>query len=257
VLDTLTGCGKNTEQTASFAAILGKCGSGRRNTTLHDPDSAYRMMTQINQFESLFKGQFAELSALGDGVRGMEQAGNTLTEVSADMAGEAIVAQVQAFVDQYNTWEDRFDDSVATGGVLDEVQAAEISLYELEQSMQSIFFGASEGFSGLSDLGITIDPVSRQATFDVARFQSALTENFTGVVNTLDEFGSNFSRSAELLNEPDNFIPRQLDNRSRAIDYIASHRTGLEQEFGSGDAAQPAGDVARALTAYNRTYGIG
>lgn len=250
----------NSEQTADFADILAAKGSALsadgRNSSLRDPESAFQMMTRINRFDVDFKAQYAELDAMGGSVAQLETRGRDLSDIDNDTASSEIVAQLQQFVADYNSWEDRFDDTVANGGVLDNVQAAEVSLYELEQSIKNIFNGAADGVRGLADLGITIDPVTHQASLDVGRLESVLASNKTGAVNAIDQFSENFAKSAELLNADNNFIQRALDNRSRAIDYIATNKSDLQQEFGTGAAAKPEGEVARALSAYNNAFNL-
>jgi hypothetical protein len=255
LIDTL-----GEDGTADFAGILGTKTAdlaGGRNLALKDPESAYKMMSQINGFDVSFKAQYAELAALGKEVEHMEAVGTALgDDIDASTANADIVARLQAFVDEYNAWEDRFDHTVEEGGVLDNVQAAEVALWELQESIKSIFNGAAEGVNGLGALGIEIDPVSKQAVLDVARLESMLASNKEGVVSAIDQFSANFAKSADLLNAEGNFIPNALDNRSRAIDYIADNRASLQEEFGTGDAAKPTGDIARALAAYESTFGI-
>ncbi len=253
--------GSKDDSSDSFADILEAKSSAAtltgRNMTLKDPESAYGMMTHINGLEVSFKAQFSELSEMGNSVEQMEEVGRSLSDIAPTTANADIAARLQAFIDQYNRWEDRFDDTVADGGVLDNVQAADVSLYELEQSVQNIFNGAADGVRGLSDLGIEINPVSKQATFDVAKLNAVLASNKSGVVNAIDEFSANFAKSADLLNADGNFIQNALDSRSRALDYVASNRESLQQEFGTGDAAQPEEAVAKALSAYESAFSIG
>jgi hypothetical protein len=83
-----------------------------------------------------------------------------------------------------------------------------------------------------------------------------LASNKSGAVNTIDEFSANFAKSADLLNSRGNFIPNALDNRGRAIQYISDNLGNLQTEFGTGDRAQPNGQVAKALAAYESTFGI-
>lgn len=266
LITTLMGAvsGENGEKAASFADILGDkaaaLATDGRNMSLFDPESGYRMMSRINQYEVDFKAQFAELDAMGDAIEHMEAVATQLADaVDTTTTNTDITAQLQSFIDQYNTWEDRFDDTVAQGGVLDNIQAAEISLYELEQSVSSLFHGAcgpNGGVSGLKDIGITIDPVTHQATLDVAQLNAALAANKAGVVAAVDEFGAHFAQSADLLNSAGNFIQNALDNRSRAIDYIADNKRSLQSEFGVGDAASSSGAAALALKAYNTTLGL-
>ena len=140
--------------------------------------------------------------------------------------------------------------------MLAETQAAQVSRYELDQSIKSIFNGANDGVHGLNDLGLTVDPETKLASLDVARLNTLLTSNRPGAVHALQEFSANFSKSASLLNSDGNFIPNRLNNLSRVIDYFAEHKTSLQAEFGTGDAAKPSGVVARALAAYNQNYGV-
>jgi len=254
LLDTLRGGESGTASFADiFAGQMDGLTAGGRNPALRDPESAYTMMSKINNFEVGFKAGYAELDALGAGVEELEGVAAGLGDIAA---GEDIAARLQEFVDRYNAWEDRFDDAVAEGGVLDNVQAAEIAFWELEQSIKSIFHGAAADVGGLAELGVTIDPATKQAVFDPARLQATLVSNPEGAASALREFGAHFAKSADLLNADGNFIPNQLDNYARAIGFIADNRTDLQAEFGTGDAARPAGEVARALAAYESMFAV-
>lgn len=247
-----------------FASILGAktadpvaaADSTGRNMSLRDPEAAFGMMTQINKLDVTFKAQFAELSQLGASVEQMEAVGEQLSDIDPSTDNAAIQAQLQDFVAQYNTYVERFTPGVQPGGLLDNVQAAEISLYELEQSIQNIFNGAADGLNGMSDLGISIDPVTHRASLDVAKLDNVLASNKSGAVNAIDAFSANFAKSADLLNAEGNFIPNSLDNRGRAIQYISDNISNLQSEFGAGNSAQPTGQVAKALAAYESAFGI-
>lgn len=247
-------------ETTDFAQILGMKTAENSSVGeaghLSDPDSAFRMMSQINEKEVLYKAQFAELSAMGNSVERLEMLGGHLSDIDMASGNTDIKLQLEEFVGQYNAWVARFAPVVETGGVLDDVQAAEISLYELEQSVKNIFNGAASGVDGLGDLGISIDAMNKRATLDTAKLTEVLASNKQGVVNAIDEFSANFIRSADLLNAADNFIPTQLDNRSRAIDYIADNKVSLQAEFGAGNSARPTDAVAKALAAYEQAFSI-
>lgn len=244
----------------SFADILaGKSSSldtSGRNTSLFDPESGYQMMSVINRSEVQFKAQYAELNTMGNELQRLESAGNQLNEVDLTTANDDIKKRFETFSADYNRWIDRFKPDIDTGGVLDNVQAAEFSLSTLEQSVKNIFIGANDGFNGLDDIGIDVDPVTKHITIDNAKLDSALGSNKQGVVHALDDFSANFAKAADLLNQPDNMIPRQLDNRSRALAFIAGNRGSLQAEFGAGDRPTATGQVATALAAYEKTFGI-
>jgi len=249
--------------TSDFAKILGmktdeanSNSSAGRNMALRDPEAAYDMMTQINEYAVTFKAQLSELTQLGDSVEQMEAAGEQLSDIDPATGNTAIQAQLLDFVNQYNTWIDRFSPVVEDGALLDNVQAAEISLYELEQSVTNMFNGAKDGLNGMTDLGISIDPVTHRAALDVTELDAVLASNKNGAVNTIDEFSANFAKSADLLNSNGNFIPNALDNRGRAIQFISDNISSLQTEFGTGDSAKPTGQVAKALAAYEQAYGI-
>jgi hypothetical protein len=225
-----------------------------RNLSLFDPESAYRMMTDINGRDATYKAQFAELSEMRSALAGMRQAGETLAAGVADPAADeaAVLAGINSFVDAYNAWVERFAGTVQSGGLLAGTQAAEVSLRALRQSIGDSFNGAAGGVRGMSAIGLTVDPATQRASLDVGRLQSALAGNRNGVVAAVGEFGRHFARSAELLVSENNFIPNRLDNLDRAIDFIADNRTSLQAEFGLGDPARPSPLVAKALAAYER-----
>lgn len=236
------------------SAGVGGPSSTGRNSALFDPESAYNMMSLIiNSSDALYKAQYSELSQMKTGVARMQAAGQGLGDITAAPADE-IQARLQHFVAQYNDWRQSFGPDVQQGALLAGTQAAQVSLYELEQSVENIFNGATDGIHGLGDLGITIDPETHLAALDTRQFQAALSTNPQGALNAVHEFGANFAKSAGLLNADNNFIPSQLDNLGRAIHYIADNEDALTQEFGTGDAAKPTGKEAQALAAYNRNY---
>ncbi len=226
-----------------------------RNMALADPESAYKMMTAINNKEVYYKAQFSELSQLQSHVSRMQDAGQKLGGIALSTGNDDIKSQLNDFVGQYNNWILRFGTDLRKDGLLADTQAAQISQYELEQSVKNRFFGINHGVHGLSDLGITIDPHTRLASLDSAKLDALLATNQPGVVNAVQEFSANFAASAGLLNSDNNFIPRQLDNLNRAIHYIADNKDSLRKEFGTGDAAKPTGNVAQALAAYNQMHG--
>lgn len=238
---------------ANGNSVSGLSATGR-NSALFDPESAYKMMTVINKADVTWKAQFAELSEMKSYLAEMRQDGQRLGRIDAATDSDDIKSQLQIFAGQYNDWVRRFDPDMESGGVLAGTQAAQVSRVELEQSVEDIFNGAAAGLHGLRDLGFTIDPVSGLATLDTARLDSILASNKQGAVDTLREFGTHFARAAELLNSDGNFIPNRLGNLSRVIDYITDHKPALQAEFGLGDAARPSGEIARALSTYNRIY---
>ncbi len=231
----------------------GLSASGRK-LSLFDPESGYRMMSVINKDDVDYKAQFSELSAMKTAVAGLQQAGETLDNTSVALDNTAIKTQLQSFTDQYNAWIKRFDGTVKPNGVLAGTQAAEVSLNELEYSVENVFNGAKDGFHGLRDLGVTIDETSNLASFDATKLDQALATNRQGAVNTIDDFAANFSKSAELLNSTNNFIPNRLANLDRAINYIDQNKVSLQQEFGLGAPAQPSDPVAQALAAYQQIF---
>ena len=225
------------------------------NLSLFDPESAYSMMSVINSRDVIYKAQYSQLSEMTAAVADLQKAGQTLGAIDASADGASIQSRLQTFVGKYNEWIDRFDSTVKYGGLLAGTQAAEISLYELEQSVENVFNGAKDGFHGMRDLGVRIDPTTNLASIDLARLHSALTANPQGVANTIGEFSANFARSAELLISSNNFLPNRLANLDRAIDYIRENKPALQTEFGLGDPARPSPRVAAALAAYERIAG--
>ena len=257
-LDWLTGANGASSTASDPLALFGgsTLSASGYNTSLFDAQSAYTMMSVINSRDASYKAQYSELSAMQSAVAGLHDAGETLSGVSETMDNAAIKTQLQAFTAKYNDWIGRFDATVKNGGVLAGTQAAEVSLYELEQSVENPFNGASDGFRGLADLGLTIDESTNLATLDTSVLDAALASNKDGAVNTLQEFAVHFAKSAELLNSPNNFIPNRLDNLDRVIDYVADNRSSLQAEFGLGDPAKPSSEVAKALAAYDKIAAV-
>lgn len=237
------------------SATQGLSATGRK-LSLFDPESAYNMMSIINKDDVSYKAQFAELSEMKAAVAEMQAAGTTLGSIDASLDDAAIVSRMQEFVGKYNEWIKRFDGTVKSDGILAGTQAAEISLYELEQSIENPFNGAKDGFRGLSDLGLRIDEHSNLASLDTNALTSALANNRSGVLNAVHEFSANFAKSAELLNSANNFIPNRLANLDRVIDYITANKTSLQTEFGLGAPAKISEQIAKALARYEQIAAI-
>lgn len=225
-----------------------------RNTTLFDPESAYRMMTAINTKDVTYKAEYVEMHDMKAYLETMEEAGRRLGDIASVSSNQEIHASLQRFADAYNDWIDRFDEELQSGGLLAGTQAAQVSQWELEQSVENIFNGVGEGVRGMPGLGFTTDPVSNRISVDHAQLDTVLATNKTGVLATVQEFSANFAKSADLLNAEGNFIPRRLDNLNRVIDFIDNNKASLQAEFGLGDSAAPTGKVAQALAVYNAIY---
>lgn len=246
--------GSHGDTAGAGAAISGLSPTGR-NTSLFDPESAYGMMSVINNKDVTYKAQFSELSEMKSELVEMQEHGQHLGQIGAASDNASIKAQLAQFANEYNEWTRRFDEDMQSGGLLADTQAAQVARYELKQSIENIFFGVADGgVRGMGELGLRIDPVSKLASLDTAQLDAQLTSNKQGVVATIHAFGVNFAKSAELLNSQGNFIPNRLDNLDRVIDYIDANKAALQAEFGLGDSARPTGLVARALAAYQQDY---
>lgn len=249
--------GGNQSTSNSIAELLagreipGGLSASGRNNALFDPESGYRMMSEINRRDVTYRAEFAEMTDMAAYVRSMQQEAGKLSNIDDATAGADIRSRLNDFVAAYNGWIDRFDEVLASGGLLAGTHAATVSQWELEQSVENVFNGAGSGVRGMTALGLSIDPVSNMASLDTARLDAVLAGNPNGVLTTIREFSAHFARSAELLNSPNNFIPNRMANLSRVIDYLDDNKSALQMEFGLGDAARPSGDVARALAAYN------
>jgi len=249
LLGTLQAASGLSSTTIPGISIPGLSATGR-NPALFDPESAYTMMSQINRNDVTYKAQFAQLSSMKTVIAGLQQQTAGLGSLNETTANDRIRGELEKFAARYNDWIQAFDADLQPGGILNNVQAAEVARHGLKQSVNSFFHGAAAGVRGLRDLGLSIDPATNLAVFDVTRLESTLGKNRTGAISALQEFSASFTRAAELLNTDNNFIARRLNNLGRAIDYFAERQSALQSEFGLGDPAQPDGRLAEALAAY-------
>lgn len=233
------------------AGSAGGLSATGRNLSLFDPQAAFDMMSLINQKSVDYKAQFSELSEMKSDVSGLAGAAQALSGISADSGNDAIRTQLQKFVDQYNAWVKRFDGDMKPGGILAGTQAAQVARWELDQSVESRFYGVADGLNGLADLGISIDKATGLASLDAAKLDATLAGNRKGVLDVVQEFAANFASAANLLDSAGNFIPNQLNNLDSAIRYIGNNIASWRSEFGTGAAATPSGQVAQALAAYD------
>ena len=147
-------------------------------SSLFDPESAYRMMSDINARAVAYKAESSEMTDMKTYVSTLQQEAIKLGSTDAS-TGSAMksAARVQAFADAYNGWMQRFGSELKDGGLLAGTQAAKVAQWELEQSIANPFHGAKDGLRGMADLGLRIDPVSKLATVDNARLDAALASN--------------------------------------------------------------------------------
>lgn len=235
--------------------IPGLAANGR-NTTLFDPEAAYRMMTDINQRDVTYKAQFAELSEMKSYLGAMREEALGLADAVATADDAGIKSRLEDFAAKYNDWIARFDAQLREGGLLAGTQAAQVAQWELEVAVGNMFNGATGGVRGMRDLGFTVDAATNLASIDTARLDAVLAGNRAGAVDALREFSADLARAAELLNSENNFMLRQLGNLDRVIDYIADNKTALQAEFGLGDPAKPTGQVAKALASYQQIHAM-
>lgn len=227
-----------------------------RNAALFDPESAYRMMSLINAKDLSYKAEFSEMQDMRSYLTTLRDEVGSLGNIDAATANDDIHAGLKTFADAYNGWIRRFDQDLQAGGVLAGTQAAQVSQWELEQSVESFFNGATLGLHGMRDLGFTIDATTNLASIDGARLDSVLAANKAGVIDTVRQFSADFGKAAALLQADGNFISGRLDNLDRVIDYLGANTSSLQTEFGLGDAAKPSGQVAQALANYNAIHGL-
>lgn len=241
----------DTSSSNSAAGANGLNAAGR-NMSLCDPESGYKMMSLINKKEISYQAEFAALTEMKGEVTQLQHESEDLAALKASTDNTSVHAELQQFVDEYNTWVGEFDDEMRTDGALANSNAAKVSRYELGQSITSPFNGAKYGLQGMQDLGITIDPVSKLARLDGSKLDSVLAENKTGAIETIQSFSANFAKSAQLLNASDNFIANRLGNLDRVIHYLNANKVDLQAEFGLGDTATPSANIAQALAAYKK-----
>lgn len=241
---------------AADAPLVNGLSPTGRNMALFDPESAYDMMSLINNNDVLYKAQFSQLSEMKNYLSEMQVNGKSLGNIDASTSNDSIKTQLQNFASQYNEWRQHFDGDMQADGLLAGTQSAQVARYELDQSIKNIFNGAADGLRGMSDLGLGIDPNTKLATLDNAKLDSILASNRPGAIHALQQFSTNFARSAELLISKGNFILNRLDNLDRVINYFADHKTALQAEFGLGDPPKSSGPVAQALAAYQRIFGV-
>ena len=262
-IDAITGAQSSTTPTSAtdllsmlnhVNGVHGLLAPGRIKT-LNDPESGYQMMSIVNQAAVHYKAQFAELDQMKTAVGQLQQQVSGLSGTTASTDNATIKSNLQAFVDQYNGWVDRFGPDVKEGGVLANVQAAEVALNGLNHTLKDRFYGASDGLHGLSDLGLTIDPQTGRASLDTTKLDATLTANKQGAVDALQAFSERFDKVSDRLTADHNFLSNRLDNLNRAIQYIDDHQTDLAAEFGTGDAANPTGALAEALAWYQQHHG--
>lgn len=222
---------------ATTAAAASSTG---RVSSLSDPGAAWQMMSFINRQEVAFKSQFSELGKMQSSLADMQRNAESLAGIGAASDNESIRAQLQKFAGEYNDWVQRFAADMQAGGTLAGTRAAQVARYELEQGVTNIFNGARDGLHGLGDIGLHIDPLSKQLKLDTAQLDAVLASNKGAVVNAVQEFSVNFAKSAEMLNSDGNFIKNRLDNLGRVISYLSDNKPALQAEFGLGDPAPAA-----------------
>jgi len=253
MLGSLTDLGSNSD--SSFGDILSSLQAGHDNSpsaltanssagvgsatglgNAQSAQSVYALMTRIDGLNLAYKSQYSELSQMDSCLPRLEEAANQLGLTTVAAANDSIAAKLQDFAQQYNSWIQRFKPDVQRGAVLANTQAAEVPLYELDQVVENRFIGAKDGFHGLADLGVSIDPASGLMSVDAGQLGAALKDNKQAVVDAISEFSVKFAAAANLLASDDNLLQHRLNNLNGAIGYIGANLGSWQQEFGRGSA---------------------
>ena len=223
-----------------------------RNMALSDPESAYKMMTDINRRSVEYKAQYATLSDMQTGVGQLSQAAEQLGKITAESPFSTVKSQLQSFADQYNSWRRTYDADSQNPELLGNTQAAQAARHTLQASISNPFHGANQGLQGLAALGLEIDPVSKMAKLDVTKFEQTWAQQPANATAAINDFSANFSAAANLLTANGNFFQKQLSNLDRAIGYIQSNQTALQTEFGLGDPPKLSTRLSQALAEYQK-----
>ena len=221
-----------------------------RNMALPDPESAYKMMTDINHRAVVYQAQSAALSDMQSGVNHLSQSAMQLNNLSADSDFSTVKSHIQSFADQYNSWRRAFDTDSQDPELLGNTQAAR---HALQSNISSPFHGANNGLQGLTALGLDIDPMTKMAQLNSETLASTWRQRPKDAAAAIHDFSSNLSEAANLLTAGGNFFQKQLRNLDQAIDYIHKNQTALQSEFGLGDAPKVSARVAQALAEYQKS----
>ena len=240
---------------AGVDAIPGLSAIGR-NMALPDPESAYKMMTDINRRSVEYKAQYATLSDMQAGVGQLSQVAEQLGKITGESPFSSVKSQFQNFADQYNHWRRSYDADSQDPELLGNTQAAQAARHTLQASISSPFHGAEHGLQGLAALGLEIDPITKMAKLDVAKFEDTWAQQPANATAAIGDFSANFSAAANLLTASGNFFQKQLSNLDRAIDYIQSNQTALQSEFGLGDPPKMSNRLTQALAEYQKNHTI-
>ncbi len=245
-----------TQQTSPMA-IPGMSATGRI-TSLHDPESAYRMMSIINQAEASYTGQRNSLTEMRDMLKELRQEAHGLVKQAKNPENDVqtLSTALGQFKEAYNTWISTFSNDLASGGVLHGNQAATVVRTGLRNIVTDIFHGAAHGFQGLGDLGLNINGHDQLANFNAKEFTQTATRNIDAVRDTINQFAMRFEQATTLFSAAGNFIDNRQNNLQRALEFIASNKPALQAEFGLGDPAKPVGDsppTRTALASYSKT----
>lgn len=245
-----------TQQTSPMT-IPGMSAIGRI-TSLHDPESAYRMMSIINQAEATYTGQRNSLTQMRDMLRDLRQEAHSLVKHAKNPEGDVqtLSTALGQFKEAYNNWISKFSNDLASGGVLHGNQAATVVRSGLRNTVTDIFLGAAHGFQGLGDLGLNINGRDQLADFNAKEFAQTASQNIGAVRDTIHQFAVRFEQATTLFASSGNFIDNRQNNLQRALEFIASNKPALQAEFGLGDPAKPVADsgpARAALASYSKT----
>ncbi|MGZ5818080.1 MAG: hypothetical protein ACXWJD_04970 [Burkholderiaceae bacterium] len=210
------------------------------------------VVTIINRADVSFKAQFSELSALKSTLAHEDESAQQLAGLDEKSSSADIKSKLMKFVADYNAGVNRFAPDVAQGGVLENSQEAERARFATRRDIADPLVGAMDGLrSGMSALGVTVDPKTGLASIDETQLDNVLAQDTDQDVHTIVDFAKQFAQTTATLNSTGNAQDKQLTNLDRAIHWIADNRTSVAQEFGPGAAATPNDAFAHAAAAYS------
>lgn len=193
------------------------------NASAADAMGDYGMSQVVEAFaqkRELYTEQLSELGKFRSAIDGMEEKAAALKGVTTDSSADDIKAAAKKFISEYNAYVNTFAADFQKGGLLADIQNAQIAKFSMERDAGSVFNGAgSIGFGGLANAGITQNK-DGTLTMDEAAFDKALSSNKKGVVAGLNDLGTNMEATAKMLVSDGKFLDNIQNKYKDALTWI-------------------------------------
>lgn len=231
----LTGATQAPSSPGSLGAL-----SGPSRITDSLGDGSDKLLAAINAKQKGYTLEISELGKMHDAIASLGTTTENLLALTPQTSDQQVTTSLRGFVDQYNSWDKKFDADVAKGGILEDSMPANMARFSILRDVNSTFNGrGNDGLGkGMSELGIEVGK-DGQIVFDEKKLGAALGSDRTAAMKTISNMAATLSDTTKMLDSDGKPLANRVGRLNDALGWIDDHKPAITAQ------------AQRAINAYN------